>query len=91
METVTLWVGIVGPVAGLVGAWLVHLAAKRDSRRTGETDFRDDLMETIDKKDVRIRELEQKVEDRDNRIQELRDRNVELSADNAALRGRNAQ
>lgn len=91
METVTLWVGIIGPVAGLIGAWLVHLAAKRDSRRTGETDFRDDLIETIAARDARIRELEQKVQERDDRIQELRDRNVELAADNAALRGRNAQ
>lgn len=98
METVTLWVGIVGPVAGLVGAWLVHLAARRDSRRTGETDFRDDLMETIDKRDTRILELEKqiaerdrRIEEKDGRIQDLRDRNVELAADNAALRGRNAQ
>lgn len=88
METVSLWVGIAGPIAGLIGAYLVHLGAKRDSRRTGETDFRDDLMETIDRRDVRIRELEQRVEEKDIRIQELRDRNVELAADNAALRAR---
>lgn len=83
-----MWVGIAGPIAGLIGAYLVHLGAKRDSRRTGETDFRDDLMETIDKRDARIVSLEKQIQERDEKIQELRDRNVELAADNAALRAR---
>lgn len=71
-----MWVGIAGPIAGLIGAYLVHLGAKRDSRRTGETDFRDDLMETIDKRDARIVSLEKQIQERDEKIQELRDRNV---------------
>jgi len=88
METVSVWVGIAGPIAGLIGAYLVHLGAKRDSRRSGETDFRDDLMETIDKRDARIVSLEKQIQERDEKIQELRDHNVELAADNAALRAR---
>lgn len=88
MEAVSVWVGIAGPIAGLIGAYLVHLGAKRDSRRSGETDFRDDLMETIDKRDARIVSLEKQIQERDEKIQELRDRNVELAADNAALRAR---
>lgn len=88
METVSVWVGIAGPIAGLIGAYLVHLGAKRDSRRSGETDFRDDLMVTIDKRDARIVSLERQIQERDEKIQELRDRNVELAADNAALRAR---
>ena len=88
METVSVWVGIAGPIAGLIGAYLVHLGAKRDSRRTGETDFRDDLMETIDRRDARILILEQRIQDEQTKNQELRDRNVELAADNAALRAK---
>lgn len=88
METVGLWVGIIGPVAGLVGAWLVHVGAKRDSKRTGESDFRDDLIETIDRRDKRIADLEERIRVQDDKIAELRDRIVELAADNAALRGR---
>lgn len=88
METVSLWVGIVGPAAGLIGAWLVHVGAKRDSRRTGETEFRDDLIETISTRDVRIRELEQQAQVREDKIAELRDRIVDLAAEVAQLRGR---
>ncbi len=83
-----MWVGIAGPIAGLIGAYLVHLGAKRDSRRTGETDFRDDLMETIDKRDAWIVYLEQRLQEKEDKNQELRDRNVELAADNAALRAK---